>query len=60
MVKETLRYAAILGNVFFILWMTWNAIDEAWAGSIYQKLSYIGLTGLLLTNIWFLTRKSQS
>ncbi len=52
-----MRYVAILGNVMFILWMTYNGIDENFKGTIYQKLSYIGLVSLLILNIGLLYRK---
>jgi hypothetical protein len=45
---QLLRYLALIGNILFILWMTYNGIDEGFSGTIYQKLSYIGLTGLLI------------
>ena len=54
---KPLRYLAILGNVLFILWITFNGIDEGFSGTIYQKLSYIGLVSLLVLNIGLLNRK---
>jgi hypothetical protein len=54
---KLLRYAAILGNILFILWITFNGIDEGFRGTIYQKLSYIGLVSLLILNIGLLYRK---
>lgn len=41
----------------FILWMTYNGIDESFKGTTYQKLSYIGLLSLLILNIGLLYRK---
>lgn len=48
-----LSVAAIAGNILFILWMTYNGINEHFEGvrvTIYQELSYIGLTILLILN----------
>jgi hypothetical protein len=56
---ETLRFLAIFGDIGFILWMTYNAIDEGFKGTIYQQLSYIGLTSVLLLNIYLLSRKAK-
>jgi len=54
-----LRYAAIGGNILFILWVSFNAMDEGFSGRLIEKLSYFALVGLLITNIILLTGKSQ-
>jgi len=54
---KILRHAAILGDVFFILWITYNGIDEGFAGTIYQKVSYISLVSLLILDIGLLYRR---
>ena len=41
-------YAAMLGNLMFVLWILYNAIDEGFKGTPYQVASGIGLI-LLLT-----------
>jgi hypothetical protein len=46
-----LRYAAIAGNILFILWVSFNAMDEGFSGTLIEKLSYFALVGLLITNI---------
>lgn len=48
---EVMRWAAIAGNILFMLWVSYNAVDENFSGTVYEKLSYIGLMGLLLANI---------
>ena len=55
--SKLLRYIAIFGNIMFILWITYNGIDEGFKGTVYQKLSYIGLVSLLILNIGLLYRK---
>ncbi len=44
------RYAAILGNFVFMVWVIYNGIDEGFQGTFYQILSYIGLILLLTLN----------
>jgi hypothetical protein len=54
-----LSRAAVAGNILFILWMSYNGINEHFEGvkvTIYQKLSYIGLTGLLIVNSFLILR----
>lgn len=48
---KLLRYVAIAGNALFILWITYNGINEGFAGTIYQKLSYVLLIFLFILNI---------
>ena len=55
-----LRYAAIGGNILFILWISFNAMDEGFSGTLIEKLSYFALVGLLLTNIVLLLIKQRS
>ena len=54
-----LRFASISGNILFILWMSFNAIDEGFSGTLPEKISYIVLTGLLITNCFLLITKFQ-
>lgn len=51
-----LRYATITGNIIFILWILYNGISEGFAGTLLEKLSYIGLMGLLVVNSAFLLK----
>jgi hypothetical protein len=45
------------GNMLFILWVTYNGIDEGFRGTIFQILLYIGLVGLLVLNTVLILRK---
>jgi len=45
-----MRGAAIAGNILFVLWMTFNALKEGFSGTIYEKISYVGLICLLALN----------
>jgi len=56
----TLKYGAIAGNVLFILWVTYNAIDDNFNGTIYEKISYVALMALLLTNCFLLIRSFKA
>ena len=57
---STLKYGAIAGNVLFILWVTYNAIDENFSGTVYEKISYVALMALLLTNCFLLIRSFKA
>ncbi|MDR3583538.1 MAG: hypothetical protein P4L62_04225 [Candidatus Pacebacteria bacterium] len=54
---KILRLLALLGNVIFILWITYNGIDEGFRGNLVQKASYISLMALLAINFFLLQRK---
>lgn len=54
-----LRYAAIAGNIIFILWISYNGIKEGFRGTLPEKFSYVGLMGLLAINTFFLLYKSK-
>ena len=54
-----LRYGAIAGNFIFILWISYNAIKEGFRGTLPEKVSYIGLMGLLAVNTFFLLYKPK-
>jgi len=45
-----LRYAALAGNILFILWISFNAMNEGFKGTLVQKLSGIGMVCLLILN----------
>ncbi|MBS1521170.1 MAG: hypothetical protein JST50_09245 [Bacteroidetes bacterium] len=55
-----LRFAAISGNILFALWVTFNGLKEHFSGTIYEKLSYIGLVGLLSINSFLILSKSTT
>jgi hypothetical protein len=50
------KYLAIAGNVLFILWVTYNGIDEGFSGTRVQIASYIGLMLLLALNTVLILR----
>ena len=54
-----LKYAAITGNILFVLWIAFNAMDEGFRGTLYEKLSGIGMICLLILNCILLISKSQ-
>ncbi len=53
------KYLAIAGNVLFILWVTYNGIDEGFSGTLVQKMSYVGLMLLLALNTVLILRKGK-
>ena len=54
-----LKDAAISGNVLFILWTLFNAMDEEFNGRLLGKLSAIGFEGLLIINSFLLIKQAQ-
>ena len=49
-----LSWAAVAGNILFILWVSYNAIDDGFRRTLPEKVSYIVLMGLLATNIFLI------
>jgi len=47
---KNLGNIAILGNIVFLLWITYNGIDEGFKGTNIQIASYISLLLLLILN----------
>lgn len=45
-----LKYLAFAGNIFFILWILYNGINEGFQGTLLEKISYTVLMGLLAIN----------
>jgi len=54
-----LKYAAFAGNILFILWVTYNGINEGFRGTVCQKISYFSLMGLLILNCVLLFIKTN-
>jgi hypothetical protein len=55
-----IRLGAILGNLLFMLWVSFNAINEGFSGTLPEKVSYIALMALLTTNILLLINAARS
>jgi hypothetical protein len=54
------KYLAIFGNILFILWISYNGINEGFKGiTPVQAVSYIGLIMLLVLNIFLFARKNN-
>ena len=51
---------AITGNVLFILWVSVNAIKDHFSGNIYQRLSFVALTILLISNCLLIIRSFKT
>ena len=54
-----LKIAAVTGNILFMLWITYNGINESFSGTLPEKVSYIGLMILLILNSYLLLRKRK-
>jgi len=55
---KSLKILAIAGNVLFVLWISYNGINEHFAGTPIQIVSYIALIGLLVVNCILLVKTS--
>lgn len=49
-IKYFISVIAVIGNIFFILWILYNGINEGFEGTLPEKISYITLMGLLALN----------
>ncbi len=49
-----LSWAAVAGNILFILWVSFNAINKGFQGTLPEKVSYVSLIGLLTTNVFLM------
>ena len=57
--KKYLTALALAGNLVFILWITFNGINEGFEGSLIEKASYVGLVGLLAINSFLIFGRSK-
>ena len=58
-IYKLLGYIAIIGNVLFILWISFNGMDEGFKASLIQKISYLGILVLLILNSILIGRKNN-
>lgn len=49
---------AIAGNLVFVFWILYNGINEGFAGTTIEKISYASLMTLLIVNAILLFKKS--
>jgi hypothetical protein len=54
-----MRFAAISGNILFILWATYNGVKEGFRGTLPEKISYVGLMSLLALNSYIIVIGSK-
>ena len=54
--RTWLRYAAIAGDVVFMLWILRNGLEEGFRGTPVEVASFVGLTVLLALNAALLVR----
>jgi hypothetical protein len=53
---KLLSFAAIAGNILFVLWIIYNGIDEGFQGTKVEKFSYVTLSVLLAVNAFLIIR----
>ena len=58
-IKNLLTVLAVAGNIIFILWILYNGINEGFVGTLPEKISYIGLMGLLAVNTILITGNKE-
>jgi hypothetical protein len=58
--RNNLKISAIAGNVIFIVWILYNGFNEGFHARLIEKISYIGLLGLLSLNSILLARKKPN
>ena len=56
---EVLTIASLIGNILFMLWISYNGLKEHFKGTVYEKLSYFELMILLIINSFLILRKNQ-
>jgi hypothetical protein len=49
-IKKILTVLAVIGNILFMLWISYNGINEGFESTLPEKVSYVGLMGLLIIN----------
>jgi len=54
-----LTYAAIAGNIIFLLWGLYNGINEGFKGTLTEKVSYAGISGLFIINSFLLLKRTK-
>ena len=54
---ELLAFAAIAGNILFVLWILYNGMDENFQGTTIEKIASSTLVVLLAVNTLLLIRK---
>jgi hypothetical protein len=54
--RRWLRYAAIAGDVLFILWVLRNGLEQGFRGTPAEVGSFYGLIALLVLNAALLAR----
>lgn len=57
---QIFKFGAVCGNILFILWVSFNAMDEGFSGTLPEKLSAIFLIGLLITNTVLVLARNSS
>jgi hypothetical protein len=59
-ISQLLKTLVIAGNIVFVLWILFNGMNENWAGTTPEKVSYSSLVVLLILNAYLLSRSWHS
>jgi hypothetical protein len=58
-IKKPLTALAVAGNFFFMVWISYNGINEGFQGTLPEKISYFTLMGLLAVNSFLLLSRMK-
>jgi hypothetical protein len=54
-----LLWMSVIGNILFVLWILYNAIDSRFQGTLPEKVSGIGLISLLIVNTFLILNNKR-
>ncbi len=54
-----LRVVAIAGNVLFVIWILFNAMDVGWRGTPAEIIASLSLIFILGLNVFLITKKKS-
>ncbi len=58
-ITELLSWAAIAGNILFLLWVLYNGANEGFRAPLKEVISYMAFIALLILNSVLLIRKER-
>ena len=58
-IYKTVKYIALAGNVLYILWILYNAVDSGFQERPVQMVALTGLLILLILNILLIYRNNR-
>lgn len=59
-IYKVIKYLALVGNVLYILWILYNAVDSGFQERPVQAIALTGLIALLILNILIISRSNRN